>query len=124
MRVYLAARYRRRPELQRRAEELSALGHHVTSRWIRGSHSVSGGLDDPLWAMFAQEDFEDVAAADTVVCFLEPGGGGSGGRHVEFGMALAWGKRTIVVGEPEHLFHTLPSVEAYPTWPQALDALR
>ena len=122
MRVYLAARYRRRPELQRRAEELSALGHSVTSRWIRGSHSISGGLDDPRWARFAQEDFEDVAAADAVVCFLEPGG--SGGRHVEFGMALAWGKRTIVVGEPEHLFHTLPSVEAYPTWPQALDALR
>ena len=124
MRIYLAARYRRRPEMQRRTEELSALGHHVTSRWIRGSHSVSGGLDDPSWARFAQEDLEDVAAADTVVCFLEPGGGGSGGRHVEFGMALAWGKRTIVVGEPEHLFHTLPSVEAYATWPEALEALR
>ena len=124
MRIYLAARYRRRPEMQRRAEELSALGHHVTSRWIRGSHSVSDGLDDPSWARFAQEDFEDVAAADAVVCFLEPGGGGSGGRHVELGMALGQGKRTIVVGEPEHLFHTLPSVEAYPTWPEALEALR
>ena len=123
MRVYLAARYRRREELQRRAEELSALGHHVTARWIHGSHGVSGGLDDPLWAKFAREDYDDVASADAVVCFLEPGGGGSGGRHVEFGMALAWGKRTIVVGEPEHLFHTLPSVEAYSTWAEALDAL-
>ena len=66
---------------------------------------------------------DDVAAADAVVCFLEPGGGGNGGRHVEFGMALAWGKRTIVVGEPEHLFHTLPSVRVYPTWADALDAL-
>ena len=123
MRIYLAARYRRRPEMQRRAEELSALGHHVTSRWIRGSHSVSDGLDDPSWTSFAQEDFEDVAAADAVVCFLEPGGGGSGGRHAEFGMALGQGKRTIVVGEPEHLFHTLPSIEAYPTWAKALEAL-
>ena len=89
-----------------------------------GRTASPAGSTIRLWARFAQEDFEDVAAADTVVCFLEPGGGGSGGRHVEFGMALAWGKRTIVVGEPEHLFHTLPSVEAYPTWPQALDALR
>ena len=110
--------------MRRRAGELTALGHEITSRWIRGSHSVSGGFDDPLWARYAREDFDDVAAADAVVCFLEPGGGGSGGRHVEFGMALAWGKRTIVVGEPEHLFHTLPSVRVYPTWADALDALR
>lgn len=124
MRIYLAARYRRREELRRHAEDLSALGHDVTSRWILGGHSVSGGFDDPTWARLAQEDADDVAAADAVVCFLEPGGGGNGGRHVEFGMALAWGKRTIVVGEPEHLFHTLPSVEAYATWAEALDALR
>ena len=123
MLVYLAARYRRAEEMRRRAEELSALGHHVTSRWIRGGHSVSGGYDDPLWARYAQEDVDDVASADAVVCFLEPNGGGSGGRHAEFGMALAWGKRIIVVGEPEHLFHTLPSVEAYATWAEALDAL-
>ena len=124
MRVYLAARYRRRPELQRRAEEFSALGHHVTSRWIRGSHNVSGGLDDPLWAKFAQEDFEDVAAARPMGSSASWSPAAVAGRHVEFGIALAWGKRTIVVGEPEHLFHTLPSVEAYPTWPQALNALR
>ena len=124
MRVYLAARYRRREELRRRAGELAALGHEITSRWIRGGHSASGDLDDPLWAEYARDDFEDVAAADAVVCFLEPNGGGSGGRHAEFGMALAWGKRVIVVGEPEHLFHTLPSVEPYPTWSEALDALR
>ena len=124
MRVYLAARYRHAEELRRRAEELSALGHDVTSRWIRGGHSVAGGYDDPRWARYAQEDFDDVESADAVVCLLEPNGGGSGGRHVEFGLALAWGKRTIVVGEPAHLFHTLPSVEAYATWAEALDALR
>jgi hypothetical protein len=124
VRIYLAARYRRQHELRGYADELEVLGYQVTSRWIRGSHSVSGGLEDPRWAEIALEDVEDVAAADMIVCFLEPDGGGSGGRHAEFGMALGSGKRTIVVGEPEHLFHTLPSVEVYRKWPDALAALR
>jgi hypothetical protein len=124
VRIYLAARYRRQGELRRRAEELSALGHEVTARWIHGFHRAAGGLDDPLWPKIAQEDVDDVAAADAVVCFLESNGGGGGGRHAEFGMALALGKRTIVVGQPENLFHTLPSVKAYATWPEALEALR
>ena len=38
MRTYLATRYRRREETRRRAQELVALGHHVTARWVRGSH--------------------------------------------------------------------------------------
>ena len=124
MRIYLAARYRRQEEMRSYAEELSALGHHVTARWIRGSHTVPGGLHDPLWAKIAKEDADDVAAADAVLCFLESNGGGGGGRHAEFGMALASGKRTIVIGQPEHLFHTLPAVEVYPTWPEALEVLR
>ena len=85
MRIYLAARYRRQGELRRRAEELSALGHEVTARWIHGFHRAAGGLDDPLWPKIAQEDVDDVAAADAVVCFLESNGGGGGGRHAEFG---------------------------------------
>jgi len=36
---------------------------------------------------------------------------GRGGRHVEFGYAMAKGKRLIVVGYRENLFHEHPSVE-------------
>jgi nucleoside 2-deoxyribosyltransferase len=124
LRIYLAARYRRIEEMRRYAQDLAALGHQVTSRWIRGDHKAQVGLDHPSWVDIAERDVEDVASADAVIGFLEPQGGGGGGRHAEFGMALAWGKRTMVVGRPEHLFHTLPAVEAYPTWLEALEALR
>jgi hypothetical protein len=47
---------------------------------------------------------------------------GRGGRHVEFGAAVATGKRLIVVGHRENLFHHLPGVEFFdgPKW---LDAI-
>ena len=124
MRIYLAARFRRIDEMRRYADDLRALGHQVTSRWVRGHHDVPSGLADPSWSEIAGEDVEDVAAADAVICFSEPHRGGGGGRHAEFGMAVAWGKRTIVIGGAEHLFYTLPSVEIYPTWQDALEGLR
>ena len=34
-----------------------------------------------------------------------------GGRHVEFGMALALGKPIFVYGHKENIFHYLPQVE-------------
>lgn len=43
-----------------------------------------------------------------------------GGRHVEFGMALALAKRCIVIGPRENVFHLLPQVEQYDSWEQYL----
>jgi hypothetical protein len=43
-------------------------------------------------------------------------GGGKGGRHVEYGLALGLGKRLIICGPRENIFHTLPQVEHYPDW--------
>ena len=125
MRIYLSSRYSRLEELQGYAQELRQRGHEVTSRWLQRSRQAPTSLDDPAWVATARKDLEDVAAADTVVSFTQPRGGdnGGGGRHAEFGMGLALGKRMIVVGLAENLFHTLPSVEVYPTWPQALEGL-
>ena len=124
MRIYLAARYRRLAEMRRSADDLERLGHQVTSRWLRGHHDVPGPLGDPAWPSIGQQDMEDVQAADALIAFTEPQRGeGGGGRHVELGMGLAWGKRLLVVGPREHLFHTLPSIEVYPTWTDALQAL-
>ena len=51
-----------------------------------------------------------------------------GGRHVEFGMALArrllsGAPRLIVVGYRENVFHYAPEVEFYETWNEAFCAL-
>jgi hypothetical protein len=147
MRIYLASRYSRREELCAYRAELEALGHTVTGRWLNGSHQIdnagkpigdhgeklvegdsgeSGEQADALRAHFVKEDCEDVYMAECVISFTEPPRsalGNRGGRHVEFGMAVAWGKRLIVVGHRENLFHYLPRVEFHSNWPSCVLAI-
>jgi hypothetical protein len=49
---------------------------------------------------------------------------GRGGRHVEFGYAMALGKRLIVVGHRENLFHEHPTVEFYAGQAEVLQAFK
>lgn len=129
--VYLAARYSRDEEMRGVRAVLMALGYEVTSRWIDchegkypGSFTCERLNDDPGYcAAVGRKDVEDLAAADTVVSFTSPGGGGKGGRHVEFGLALGLDKRLIIVGPRENVFHTLPRVQWYPDWPSLVMAL-
>lgn len=136
VRIYLAARYTRREELCRYRDTLRAMGHDVQARWLDGKHQISDngtpigdhgealveGHDTSqrnaeLRAKFAQDDFEDVSGADAVISFTEPprSQANRGGRHVEYGVALALGKRLLVVGHRENLFHWLPQAEFYET---------
>ena len=141
MRIYLAARYFRRLELCGYREQLRAAGYDVQARWLDGEHQISdtgqpigdsgeamveatGGSGDngaALRARFAQDDYEDVTGADVVISFTEPPRAkpNRGGRHVEFGLALACGAECIVVGFRENLFHWLPQVRFYDTWERA-----
>ena len=114
MKIYLAARYDRRFEMLGVAAGLIRVGHDVTSRWIEGGR---GGDSDRVAAL---EDIGDLAHADGLVTFTEQpersvSWAARGGRHVEFGIALACGKRLCVVGPRENVFHHLPSVEVYAT---------
>lgn len=119
MRAYLASRYTRREELLQYAKVLQ-LQHSwvVTSRWLLGHHERdSTNLADlQLWA---EEDYEDVLSCDTLIAFTETDTTYSrGGRHVEFGMALGYGKALIVIGPRENVFHNLPQVEHYDSFYQ------
>jgi hypothetical protein len=62
-----------------------------------------------------------VNGADVVINFTEPprSKANRGGRHVEYGIALAKGLRVIVVGYRENIFHWLPMVEFCETWEDA-----
>ena len=124
MMIYLAARYELHPHMRQCRDELVALGHCVTSRWIEGGHSAIGAPSDA--SKFAQDDWGDLKTADCIIFFAENPTVGipRGGRHVEFGMALAWGKRLIVVGFRENVFHYLPQVEFYEGWRSVLRKLR
>ena len=122
MKIYLAARYSRRDELCGYKRELEAMGHEVTARWLFGDHQVSdadlnAGLPD-VRIRFAREDWADLMGAGCCISFTEaPRSSNSrGGRHVEFGAALAMGKQCIVVGPRENVFHCLPDVIHFETW--------
>lgn len=129
MNVYLASRYSRREELLRHKTSLEELGYRVTSRWLQGDHQIS---DDEMSddarrqakAHFATEDWEDLLAADIVISFSEePRSSNSrGGRHVEFGAALALGKTSIVVGPVENVFHLLEGVHRFDSFEEALSS--
>ena len=135
MKIYLAARYSRREELCGYADALRGLGHVVDARWLLGNHQIHEGADKvEAWAIsipiegraFAVDDYEDVRAADMVISFSEePRSGNSrGGRHVEFGLAVAWGKKVKVVGPRENVFHCLPTVEHHWMWADCLESLK
>jgi hypothetical protein len=132
--IYLAARYSRREELCSYREQLRLAGYLVTARWLNGSHQLDDKgksigetgeslVEDEqgssiLRQKFANDDWEDVTNAGIVINFTEPprSKANRGGRHVEFGIALAMNKRVIVVGYKENIFHWLPQVEFFETW--------
>ena len=112
MRVYLAAPFSQRAHMECVADYLKAQGIEVTARWVYGGEE---GLNLQQIAIL---DLEDVDAADTVVSFIQPRGTYTtgGGRHVEFGYALAKGKKLVTIGaEWENIFHHHPSVKNYPS---------
>lgn len=127
--VYLAARFARINEIAGYAAELEASGIEVSSRWLRGGHEWSGAPNGDITvdhlARFAIEDLEDIDAADIIVCFTEPAGTGParGGRHTEFGYALAKGMPIVVVGYRENVFYCLPQVIFAHEWIGALHIL-
>lgn len=127
--IYLAARYSRNEEMRGIRDVLVGLGFEVTSRWIDLHPDVVGDFEksfdaDTLnaeperCAPLGRHDLDDIDRADWVVSFT-CGTGGKGGRHVEYGYALAKGKLCFVVGPREHVFHTLlerPG-SVFPVWP-------
>jgi nucleoside 2-deoxyribosyltransferase len=134
--IYLASRYSRRDQLRDLAAELRRMGHEITSRWLEeSSRPDCGTLPDGRSRIappeersaFAAQDIEDVRAAELVVSITEPedAKASRGGRHVEFGAAFAWGKRLVVIGYRENVFHHLPGVEFHASqwdWLRALAA--
>ena len=109
MKVYLAALFSRRAEMETYANKIAENGHEITARW------VYGGEDGLSRTEIALMDIEDVDRADAIISFTHPRGTMTtgGGRHVEFGYALAKGKKLIVIGAYENVFHHMPNVQIY-----------
>ena len=127
MRISLAARFGRWPEMICRARDLNRLGHDVTSRWHQGiakpAHPRDRALLSSDLCRIAQEDLKDIDRAEGVILFTEFGKHFAGGRHVEAGYALALAKRLFIVGPRENVFYHLPQVVQASTWQELLTTL-
>lgn len=110
MKFYIAGRYSRRDEFREVAKQLIEMGHEVTSTWLQENEPLQSHMGDhsPAWyAKTAQTDLDDIDRADAVLFYAEDPKVGTprGGRHVEYGYALAKGKFIYVVGPEENIFH-------------------
>lgn len=116
---YIAARFSRQEEMRKVEADLKSFGHEVTSRWL---YEESTGSDETLKAKWARYDVEDVRNASTFLFFAEDEDAGymTGGRHVEFGMAVAFGMQILVIGGKENIFHHLTWDEATRRRPQII----
>lgn len=123
--VYLAARYGRRDELWKYAALLLVAGIRCTSSWLNETSPLTVRMRDVKeneLREIALTDIRDIGEADALVFFAEdqekqpP----RGGRHVEFGYALALGKEIHVIGERENVFHHLPQVVIHATFDEFL----
>ena len=120
---YLASRYGRLDELVQYRDHLRRLGHEVTSRWLNGEHRISED-DTSRWYEFAEDDLDDIDAADVLIHFSQKARTPSrGGRFVEVGYALALGMRVINVGPIENVFLAHRGVETFETWDDCLAAI-
>jgi nucleoside 2-deoxyribosyltransferase len=115
--VYLAAPFELRPDAIRLMHWLEARGVTVTSTWLR--------QDDEVSDMHARQDLADVDRADVLVALNPPewSRAGTGGRHVEFGYAVAKGKRIVLCGSRSNMFHHLSDVVRVTSEEALLDEL-
>jgi nucleoside 2-deoxyribosyltransferase len=104
VKIYIAAPYPCRNQCIQVMKDLEALGHTITSRWLKSP--------DELADEHARKDLADVAEADVLLALNYAGweDKGTGGRHVEFGYAIALGKRIVLVGLRSNIFHYLSDV--------------
>lgn len=132
---YLASRFGRRQELTGYSYTLQNNGFVVTSRWLTQHQALDLHADKKVQytnnerTQFALHDYEDVYRASRLIAFTEDPladigvVGRRGGRHVELGLAIAWGKLVYVVGYRENVFCHLPQVMFYPTFNDLLETL-
>jgi hypothetical protein len=103
--VYIAAPYPYRESAQAVMRQLEDAGFEVTSTWLKS--------EDKLDDAYARLDLADIERADALVALSPPGweNSGTGGRHVEFGYALARQKPIVLVGARTHIFSYLRDVK-------------
>lgn len=110
LKLYIAGRYSKLKELKEESQAFVKAGMQITASWLDNKEEGMSFND------IAVIDLKDVDEADVLVLYTEPYGTQvpGGGRHVEFGYALAKGKKMVIVGPLENVFHWHPEVKVFP----------
>lgn len=111
--IYLSSQYSQKEHTRKFAGKLTTIPQVlITSRWIMETHDPQMTMDqlsEQELVRTAIDDFQDVMNSDVMVFYSQdpltctP----RGGRHVEFGIALATNCLICVIGPKENIFHYL-----------------
>jgi nucleoside 2-deoxyribosyltransferase len=104
-RIYLAAPWVRRDEARAAGELIEAAGHTITKKWWEHRDVPIDQADRHL--ELEQQAIEDLEGVFRAQVFVLLNLATSEGKAVETGLALAYGKPIILVGERSNLFHYL-----------------
>lgn len=121
LKVYLASRWEDRDEIIGYRDYLEkAADIESTSRWLTPTHprlQRKVAQDKKTGRTVQARDIEDILRADIVIVFSprKAHGNGTGGRHVECGIAIGTGKKVLLCGIPENVFHCNELVKTVPT---------
>lgn len=118
MRFYLASRWGRKNEMAQLSQYLRIWNQEVVSHWTDepkmdqkedGNYTENWHPDGDVASTIARNDLRAITTATHLVLFTDRSRAGiTGGRHVEFGFALAHPfVTTIVVGPRTNPFHYL-----------------
>lgn len=116
IKIYVAAPWAFKPVAHDAKVKLEQAGFVVTSRWIdfhEDKPADASGLvyDKDVLIREAAHDVEDVRDCDIMILLnMQKRGEETSGKAVETGMAMAWFKPVIVVGERTNVFHWLMPV--------------
>lgn len=118
MKIYIAGKWEEHHVIDEYATKLEARGHVITLAWFR-LH-----LKDVKFSQAAAEDVKGVAESHACVFIFErvlP----YKGAFAELGMAIAWDKRIIIVGDggDSCVFTHLLEVERVSTFDECLEVL-
>jgi nucleoside 2-deoxyribosyltransferase len=130
MKIYIAAQYARKPEIKEYAARLEAIGVKVTSTWTNEHFNPNMALSEMVESTrrnLARRDRKELEEADTLLFFGEDPNcqPPRGGRHVEFGIAVALGHRILVIEkEPENIFHHLAHIRKFDTFDDVFEYIK
>lgn len=121
LKVYLASRWEDREEIITYRDYLvKHAGIECTARWLTPAHPRLRNKvtnDRKQARLIGTRDLEDIVRADAMIVFSprKAHGNGTGGRHVECGIAIGRGMPILLCGIPENVFHCNKGIRISPT---------